>query len=353
MRPLGNRNEMRRRTFLSSAAAMAGATMSGCVPGSAGDVPELVWGRRGFADGKVLKPRAATIDQHDRIYLVDTTGRIQCFDVDGQFLHGWKTPAAKNGRPTGLGFDPNTPSDQISGNETSRDEISGDGNSGDGSSGGGRILVADTHYYRVLAYTTDGVQITDDTIGGIPGPDPGQFAFLTDVAIDADGTMYVGEYNAQDRIQQFDRDGNFVCLWGGTGQGDDEFFRPQSLRVRDGVLYVADACNHRIKRYDLSDRPSPNSPPRRIDTWGRPGRQVGLLGYPYGIDFLSDGNMVVVEYQNARVQLFSPDGRPLATWGSPGFEPGMLNGPWAVVVDSKDRVSVVDSNNHRVQRFTF
>ena len=151
----------------------------------------------------------------------------------------------------------------------------------------------------------------------------------------------------------FDRDGNLVCWWGRTGAGPDEFFRPQSLMVRDGVLYVADACNHRLKRYDLSDRPSPDAPPRQIDMWGQPGGRPGELGYPYGIDFLSDGNVVVVEYQNARVQLFTPDGRWVAAWGSPGFEPGMLNGPWAVVVDSKDRVSVIDSNNHRVQRFEF
>ena len=314
-----------RRDVLTGVAA---GLLGGCVPGggATGDVPDLVWGRRGIGDGRLLKPRAITIDREDRLYLADTTGRIARFDVDGNYQMHWSTPAAANGRPTGLGF-----VRRVEGDPTSD-----------------RIMVADTHYYRVLFYTTDGLWRPDETIGGTAGAGPGQFAFVTDVTSSTGGDCFAGEYNATDRIQRFDAGGRFIAAFGQTGQAPGQFVRPQSLMVRDNILYVADSCNHRIQRFDITDQT-----PTLIDVYGRPGTAAGEMFYPYGIDFLSDGNVVVVEYKNARVQLLHPTGRPIAIWGTHGTTPGRLNQPWGVVVDSSDRVHVLDSNNHRVQRFWF
>lgn len=311
-----------RRQFIAAAAATAaGFTATGCVPPSDQSPVDFVWRRRGFGDGEVLKPRAITIDDRDRLYLADTTGRIARFDVDGNYQLHWRTPAAANGRPTGLGFDADR----------------------------GRILVADTHYYRVLSYQSDGRFLESETIGGTAGSQPGQFAFVTDVASGGTGgDRFVGEYNAQDRIQRFDADGQWLAAWGATGDRPGEFVRPQSLMVRGDLLYVADSCNHRIQRFDIRSQT-----PSLVDLWGQAGESSGQMFYPYGLDFLSDGNVVVVEYKNARVQLFTPEGKSLATWGGHGFQPGQLNLPWGVVVDSLDRVHVLDSENHRVQRFWF
>ena len=63
---------------------------------------------------------------------------------------------------------------------------------------------------------------------------------------------------------------NFVTQWGGNGHEPGKFVRPQSLVIRDGVLWVADSCNHRIQRFDIrEDRP------RLIDIWGGPGTGRG------------------------------------------------------------------------------
>ena len=321
-----------RRRFLHRLAAVSSlastATIGGCVATHSASTPDLVWGRRGIEDGRMLKPRAITIDRLDRLFIADTTGRIQCFDADGKYLFHWRTPEAANGRPTGLGY--------LRGRSPESD----------------RVLVADTHYYRVLAYRTDGTLDPSATIGGSAGSDPGQFAFVTDVATDADGCRYVGEYNASDRIQKFDPEGRFICSWGGTGTGDGEFIRPQSLMIRDRVLYVADACNHRVQRFDLR-----GETPELIDVWGSMGNKPGQLFYPYGLDFAPDGDLLVVEYKNARVQRFATDGTLRTSWGrggvwgGPGFDAGRLNQPWGLVTDSLGRVHVLDSNNHRVQRF--
>ncbi len=280
----------------------------------------MVWGRRGQGEGRFLKPRAITIDRNDQLYIVDTTGRIQVFDRDGQWLRQWRTPQTKNGRPTGLA---------IRRGERPEDDL---------------LLVADTHYYRMLAYTLDGTRLPEREIGGTAGRNPGEFAFVTDAVADRHGCFYIGEYGDSDRIQKFDPEGNFMLQWGGTGREPEKFVRPQSLVVHGDTLWIADACNHRIQRFDIGDET-----PRWIDLWGQPGTQPGQFHYPYDLVVLDDG-VLVCEYGNQRVQRLAADGSPLASWGSPGFEVGQLYQPWGLVVDSYQRMHVLDSNNHRVQR---
>lgn len=197
----------------------------------------------------------------------------------------------------------------------------------------------------MLSYTLDGVIQEDEQIGGTAGHAPGEFAFVTDAVCDDQGCFYIGEYGDSDRIQKFDPEGNFLAQWGGTGRQRGQFVRPQSLAVRDQVLWVVDACNHRIQRYDLRE-----SPPKMIDVWGSQGEQKGQFFYPYDLAFASDDTVLVIEYKNQRIQRFDPQGKWIASWGGPGFEPGQLNQPWGLVVDSRDRIHVLDSNNHRVQR---
>ena len=95
-----------RRTFMRTAAmATCALATPGCVPRKEGErEPDLIWGRRGLSDGRLLKPRAVTISPTDELYIVDMTGRIQVFDGDGNFQRGWRTPAIKQGKPTGLGW---------------------------------------------------------------------------------------------------------------------------------------------------------------------------------------------------------------------------------------------------------
>jgi predicted HTH transcriptional regulator len=50
-------------------------TIAGC--GGASSSPDLVWGKKGVRDGSFVRPRAAVIDRHDRLFIVDFTARIQ------------------------------------------------------------------------------------------------------------------------------------------------------------------------------------------------------------------------------------------------------------------------------------
>jgi DNA-binding beta-propeller fold protein YncE len=272
----------------------------------------LVWGRRGISDGRLQKPRAMTIDTDDHLYIVDMTARVQVFTTGGEFLRSWQTPVHTNGRPTGISIDRQ-----------------------------GRVLVADTHYFRVLVYSPLGEML--EQIGGTEGHGPGEFGWVTDAVEDRDGNLYVSEYGEYDRIQKFAPDRTFLLQWGGHGSEPGQFARPQDLAIDEqDRIWVADACNHRIQVFDTDGK--------LLFTWGTPGSATGELYYPYDLVFDDAENLYICEYGNHRVQKFTRSGESLGCWGHEGREPGELHNPWAVVRDSKGRLHVLDTNNHRVQR---
>jgi sugar lactone lactonase YvrE len=307
-----------RRTALRALAALAVAPLAGCeLEGrgaeAAGDV-EAVWGVHGTADGWLHKPRVAAFDAEDRLYLCDLTDRVQVFTRDGEFLRAWRTPGLNVDGPSGLTVD------RL-----------------------GRVLVADTHFYRVLVYSRRG-EVLQQVGDGVQGSTPGRFGFPTDCVTDRDGRFYVTEYGDFDRVQVFTPEGRFVRQWGGHGYDPGQFLKPRALTIDgDDLLYVADSANHRIQVFETSGK--------LVRAWGRRGTGPGEMSYPYDVALAPDGTLYVVEYGNSRVQHFTRDGRPLGTWGSPGREPGQLDNPYALAVDSTGAVSVVDSGNHRVQRF--
>ena len=79
------------------------------------------------------------------------------------------------------------------------------------------------------------------------------------------------------------------------------------------------------------------------------GRQPGQLRYPYDIDLDTDGNLLVCEYGNHRLQWFDRQGRSLRVWGSAGRGIGQISSPWGAFASSDGRVYVLDSLNARVQ----
>ncbi len=240
------------------------------------------------------------------------TARIQVFDIDGQFLRGWRTPVCKNGKPTGLSI----------------------GRSGN-------VLVADTHYYRLLIYTNTGDLIR--TIGGTSGQRPGEFELVLDAVQDSRGNYYVAEMGECDRIQKFSPKGQFILQWGGHGSQPGQFVRPQNLAIdQQDQIWVADACNHRIQVFDTEGN--------LVRLWGSEGDAQGKLYYPYDLVIAPNGTVYVCEFGNHRVQKFTLDGRSLGCWGTHGRGEGQLHNPWALVRDSRGRIHVVDTYNHRVQR---
>jgi ABC-type Fe3+ transport system permease subunit/sugar lactone lactonase YvrE len=290
------------------------AGMAGCdktVDHSQKPVVETVFGETGRGEGQFIYPRAITIADDESIFVVDKTARVQHMTAEGQFLNEWTMPEFKTGKPVGL--------------FNSKD---------------GKIFVADTHYHRVMIYSPDGKL---EWKFGSYGKGPREFIYPTDVDVAPDGRIFVSEYGGNDRISIFSSEGDFIKTIGSFGEGENQFSRPSAICIdaKRKVLYVADACNHRIVLYDLDGR--------YLGKFGSAGREAGQLSYPYDINLLPDGSLVVCEYGNNRIQRLSPDGRSLGIWGNGGREAGELMYPWGVVVRKDGRIVIVDSGNNRIQ----
>jgi tripartite motif-containing protein 71 len=70
-----------------------------------------------------------------------------------------------------------------------------------------------------------------------------------------------------------------------------------------------------------------------------------------GVAFDIEGNLVVADYDNHRVQVLRySDGAHVRTIGSRGSGDGQFNRPnGGVAIDTDGRIVVADSNNNRVQ----
>jgi ABC-type Fe3+ transport system permease subunit/DNA-binding beta-propeller fold protein YncE len=275
--------------------------------------PKVVtaFGRTGRGPGEFIYPRAIEIASDRWLFVVDKTGRIQRFSLEGDFLDVIKMPQIEAGKPTGLSVAPN-----------------------------GKLYVADTHYHRVVIFSADGEML--DEFGQF-GQENGCFIYPTDVALSPDGRIFVSEYGGNDRVSVFSDQGDFLYCFGFSGDGHGQLSRPAAVCIdlSRKRLYVADACNHRIAIYDYDGK--------LLRYIGSAGRGPGQLRYPYDLALLSEGILAVCEYGNNRIQLFDPDGHSLAVYGRAGRQLGQLAYPWGLAVDSRRRAFIVDAGNNRIQ----
>ena len=83
---------------------------------------------------------------------------------------------------------------------------------------------------------------------------------------------------------------------------------------RDGNLLVVDGRNNRIQQFSRTGQ--------FIRTFGTTRKLDGKLSNPLGISSCSNGNIVVADRGNKRVVVFSPEGRVLLKLKDGGLDPG-------------------------------
>ena len=120
------------------------------------------------------------------------------------------------------------------------------------------LYVCDTELDQVLVYDADppfkllrkiGTAGKDHTL-----TEPGQFSRPTNVAVDADGNLYVSD-TFNDRVEIFDADGNFVRTFGKPGDGPGYFARPKGIAIdSDGHVWVADTVQDRLQVFTPEGR---------------------------------------------------------------------------------------------------
>ena len=73
---------------------------------------------------------------------------------------------------------------------------------------------------------------------------------------------------------------------------------------------------------------------------------------PYGVAVNNSGEVVVSEYWNHRISVYSREGKHIRSFGSTGFKEGQFLYPHGVAITSDNHILIANKCNHRIQMFT-
>jgi sugar lactone lactonase YvrE len=201
------------------------------------------WGKKGTGDGEFNQPGGIVLAPGSGVFVADQGNhRIQKFTTDGKFLGKWGQHGDKPGE-----FGAKV---------------------GAGSRfGGPHFLALDS---KGNLYTTEGAmgrvqQFAPDgkplRLWGDKGQQPGGFGgkqtpysgpTLGPIGIMVDKHDRVWISSLNDRVQAFTPDGKFLFGISESGDGAGQLARPHGMVMDSkGFLYVADAGNQRIQKFDV------------------------------------------------------------------------------------------------------
>jgi DNA-binding beta-propeller fold protein YncE len=205
--------------------------------------------------------------------------------------------------------------------------------------------------------------------GWSPIPEPAGAEWeMSGAAVSPDGRRLVMSHRADPPLLEIDaKSGKILRSW-----GEGLLVWPHSLYFdRDGFLWVADATVGSGPQAELNPPMASAvragrghqvlkfAPDGRIvmtlGTKGEAGADEAHFNAPTGVAVAKNGDIFVSDGHsgntNARVVVFSRDGKFLRTFGRKGSGPGEFGEPHAIALDSQERVLVADRSNGRIEVF--
>ena len=260
------------------------------------------------------------------------------------------------------------------------------------------LYIADSKNHRIQLWLPGAISGTTVAGTGVLGSTADRLNLPRDVFVDSSKNLYVADSKNQ-RIQFFPN-GNTMGttvssgwpspgeLWGvqvvdgaiyacdntrsavwknglvvagnlaaGSGFGTNQLNQPQGFAVdasvAPGTVYAANTQQHTITRWAVNATTGSIA----AGVSGSIGSTPTLLSYPLAVKFDSYANMVVVDNNNHRIQLFcryptiNLTGRTIAGTGVSGTTPLTLKYPAEIALDSSLNLYVSDTSTHRVQKF--
>ena len=228
----------------------------------------------------------------------------------------------------------------------------------------GVIYVADTYNNRIRKIVKGVVTTFAGSTSGSNDGIGARFNGPYGVAVDTNGIVYVAD-TFNNRIRSIATNGFVTTLAGvggpfgsfangiGTNAG---FFRPYGVAVStDGILYVADTLNDRIRKITISTS--------NVETLAGNGSTVFSNGIgtnatfyaPYGVAVGTNGFLYVADASNNRIRkinILSSNVETFAgsTRGSADGTNATFRNPYGLTVDANGIVYVADTGNNRIRR---
>ena len=212
----------------------------------------------------------------------------------------------------------------------------------------GLLMAVDRENHRVQAFSSDDGSFVSKF--GEKGNQPGQFVHPDGIAIDHDHDRILVVDCNNSRVQAWSlSDQSFASCIGRQGSGDLEFWFPRGVAIdrHHRRTIVVDSYNQRLvflSSIDLSF----------LFSVGKQGSRPGEFNDPAGAAVDDDRHRIIVsDSGNHRVQvLSSTDGSFLFEFGTMGNQPEELCRPQGLCIDNHGRIIVADFNNIRLQSFT-
>ncbi len=218
--------------------------------------------------------------------------------------------------------------------------------------GTGRIFVTDAIRGHVQVYDREGKPRARLGSEGTMIEDGLRFHNPTAIAADGNGRLYVCD-TKNCRIQVLTMEGQSVATFGRplvvVGLHEDKgvvgFNYPRGLALdeAEGILYVADSGNNRIKAFNVEGAP--------IQTFGGFGERAGEFNAPLGIAIGAAGRIYVADSQNFRVQVFERGFKFVESLGRRGTGPGEFSQPPVTVAVGPTGEVLVCDDTDRIQVF--
>jgi len=208
------------------------------------------------------------------------------------------------------------------------------GPEGIGRTAKGTILVTDAGSEHILELSPGG------TLQGNFGGADRTFPDLGHIAVDLAGNVYVSQA-APNTIQKFAADGTLLATWHRQrGAGAGEWGGPETIAAQpNGNVVLEDWRNRRIEILD----PSGNT----VASFGGAGKALGQFTNTAGLGTDAEGNIYVADAALHRVQKFDSHGRFVKVIANTPATLVFEEGPSAVAIDSNgnlyspDGVSIV------------
>jgi trimeric autotransporter adhesin len=379
------------------------------------------WGDSGFSgdndlaiNARLLSPARLAIDANDNLYIVDTgnqrirkvtksTGLITTIAGSGNYGYagdGALAVEASFANPTDVAVD-NAGNVYVCDYQNSRirrvnaatgiiTTIAGSGTagySGDDNlailaslqepvgiliDNGGNLIIADTYNQRIRK--VDAVTGFITTIAGTgeagfaDGPsNQAKLNVPQGLAEDANGNLYFSEYQNR-RVRKLANSTVTTIAGNGGYFGDGGLATKASLRFpegvavgTDGVIYLADVINNRIRKVDANGIISTVCGSDVMGFNGDGGLAIDAeIRWPKGLTLDQDGNLYFSDSQNNRVRridkttgiinTIAGNGQPTSSGDGQQATNASLINPLGLTFDGNGNLYIVEHNDHKVRK---